>query len=69
MFGAWLQDAVPSLHGITDGYVWVLPHFYENNIVEEYASISDLKRRKIHQKYQLPHNWAGRLERMSSGVI
>nr|XP_039270314.1 noelin-3-like [Styela clava] len=59
MFGAFLQDPIPSPDGIRDTYVWLLPHFYENNVVEEYANVHEMSFKRSRTTYKVPYEWAG----------
>lgn len=55
MFGAWMRD--PADGG--KGPVWVMRHFFDNRIVEEYKNMRDVARWRPRATHKLPYEWAG----------
>lgn len=54
-FGAWMQDPAKNL----DERVWLIENFHQSYFIEEYATIHDLKNRRMRRKIRLPIYFGG----------
>ncbi|KAI6175416.1 Gliomedin [Aphelenchoides bicaudatus] len=56
-YGAWMRDAYPRT-GLDMDKRWLTNHF-EGDILHEFYNEADLRRRKVHKNYKLPHLYKG----------